>query len=197
MIKISAKDTMALREATGAGLMDCKKALEEAEGDKEKAIQILRQKGIATAAKKSIRKADQGLIASYIHMDKIGVLIEINCETDFVAKTDEFRSLAKDIAMHIAAANPTYLSREELPDAVIEKEKEIYAAQMPDKPDRVKEKIIEGKLEKFYSDVCLLEQIFIKDPNHKLKISDLLTNLVAKIGENIVIRRFARFQIGQ
>lgn len=194
---ITADKVKELREKTNAGMMDCKKALAESGGDMEKAIDILRQKGLATAAKKAGRSAAQGLIDSYIHMDKLGVLVEVNCETDFVAKTDDFKGLVKDIAMHIAAANPIYVSREDVPQDVIEREKEIYRAQITNKPPQVVEKIIEGKLEKFFSDTCLLEQVFIKDPEGKQKIKDLITEKIAKLGENIVLRRFARFQLGE
>ncbi|MBI3592072.1 MAG: translation elongation factor Ts, partial [Nitrospirae bacterium] len=186
-----------LREKTGAGLMDCKRALSDSSGDIEKAIDMLRQKGLATAAKKASRAASEGLIGSYIHMDKLGVLVEVNCETDFVARTDDFRGLVKDIAMHIAAVNPAYVSREDVPQGVLEREKEIYRAQVANKPPQVVEKIIEGKLEKFYSDNCLLEQVFIKDPEGKQKIKDLITEKIAKVGENIVFRRFVRFQLGE
>jgi elongation factor Ts len=186
-----------LREKTGAGLMDCKRALAETAGDMEKAIDILRQKGLASAAKKSGRTASQGLIGSYIHMDKLGVMVEVNCETDFVARTDDFRELVKDIAMHIAAANPVYVSREEVPAETLEREKEIYRAQVTNKPPQVVEKIIEGKLDKFFSDMCLLEQLFIKDPEGKKKVKDLITDKMAKMGENIIVRRFARFQLGE
>jgi elongation factor Ts len=194
---VTADKVKELREKTNAGMMDCKKALSESGGDMEKAIDILRQKGLATAAKKAGRSASQGLIDSYIHMDKIGVLVEINCETDFVAKTDDFKRLVRDIAMHIAAANPTYVSREDIPQDVIEREREIYRAQVTNKPPQIVEKIIDGKLEKFFSDTCLLEQVFIKDPEGKQKIKDLITEKVAKLGENIVLRRFARFQLGE
>ncbi|WP_333655683.1 translation elongation factor Ts [Dissulfurispira sp.] len=194
---VTADKVKELREKTNAGMMDCKKALLESGGDMEKAIDILRQKGLATAAKKAGRPASQGLIDSYIHMNKLGVLVEINCETDFVAKTDDFKELARDIAMHIAAANPTYVSREDIPQDVIEREREIYRAQVTNKPPQVVEKIIDGKLEKFFSDTCLLEQVFIKDPEGKQKIKDLITEKVAKLGENIVLRRFARFQLGE
>ncbi|MEW6740555.1 MAG: translation elongation factor Ts [Nitrospirota bacterium] len=194
---VTADKVKELREKTNAGMMDCKKALSESGGDMEKAIDILRQKGLATAAKKAGRSASQGLIDSYIHMDKLGVLVEINCETDFVAKTDDFKGLVRDIAMHIAAANPTYVSREDIPQDVIEREREIYRAQVTNKPPQVVEKIIDGKLEKFFSDTCLLEQVFIKDPEGKQKIKDLITEKVAKLGENIVLRRFARFQLGE
>lgn len=197
MTTISADNVKELREKTGAGMMDCKKALAESGGDFEKAIDCLRQKGLASAAKKSSRTASEGLISSYIHMDKIGVLVEVNCETDFVAKTDEFKELIKDITLHIAALNPSYLSREDVPQDVIEREKEIYRAQVTNKPPQVVEKIIEGKLEKFFTEDCLLEQIFVKDPEQKLKIKDLVTEKIAKLGENIVIRRFVRFQLGE
>jgi elongation factor Ts len=197
MTEISASAVRDLREKTGAGMMECKKALTDASGDFEKAIDLLRQKGLASAAKKSARSASQGLIGSYIHMDKIGVMIEINCETDFVARTDDFQALVKDVAMHIAAANPTYLSREDVTPDVIEREKEIYKAQVSGKPAQVVDKIVEGKLEKFYTDTCLLDQIFVKDPDGKKKIKDLVTEKVAKLGENIVIRRFVRFQLGE
>lgn len=194
---VSADVVKELREKTGAGLMDCKRALGESGGDMEKAIDILRQKGLATAAKKSGRSASQGLVSSYIHMDKVGVMVEVNCETDFVARTDDFRALVKDIAMHIAASNPQYVSREEVPAAIIDREKDIYRAQVEGKPAQVIDKILEGKIEKFFADTCLVEQIFVKDPEGKQKIKDLVTEKVAKLGENIIIRRFARFQLGE
>lgn len=196
-MNITAGSVKELREQTGAGLMDCKKALSEAEGNIEKAIDILRQKGLAMAARKAGREAAEGVIGSYIHMDKIGVLVEVNCETDFVAKTDDFRRLAKDIAMHIAAASPLYLIREEVPPEVVEKEKGIYAAQIANKPPQVVEKIVEGKLEKFYTDFCLMDQIFVKDTEQKKKVKDIITETVAKLGENIVVKRFVRFQLGE
>ncbi|MBI5665959.1 MAG: translation elongation factor Ts [Nitrospirae bacterium] len=196
-MNITAGDIKELREQTGAGMMDCKKALTEAAGDFGKALDILRQRGLAMAAKKASREASEGLIGSYIHMGKIGVLVEINCETDFVAKTDEYKELVKDVAMHIAAANPSCLRREDLPSDVIEKEKMIYASQVENKPPQVVEKIVAGKLEKFYTDTCLMEQIFVKDPEGKKKIKDLVTDKVAKLGENIVIKRFVRFQLGE
>lgn len=186
-----------LREKTGAGLMDCKRALSDSSGDMEKAVDLLRQKGLATAAKKAGRTASEGLIGSYIHMDKLGVLVEINCETDFVARTDDFRALVKDISMHVAAANPSYVSRDEVARDVIEREKDIYRAQVANKPPQVVEKIVEGKLEKFYSDTCLLDQVFIKDPEGKQKVKDLITEKIAKLGENIIMRRFVRFQLGE
>ena len=196
-MSISAEMVKELREKTSAGLMDCKRALTQSAGDMEKAIDYLRQKGLASAAKKASRSATEGLIGSYIHMDKLGVMVEINCETDFVARTDDFRELVKDVAMHIAAANPPYISREDVSSETIEREKEIYRAQVMNKPPQVVEKILEGKLDKFFSDMCLLEQVFIKDPEGKKKVKDLITEKIAKLGENIVVRRFARFQLGE
>ncbi|GAV25323.1 elongation factor Ts [Carboxydothermus islandicus] len=187
-----------LRERTGAGMMDCKKALEEANGDMEKAIEILRQKGLAAAAKKAGRVATEGVVEAYIHGGgRIGVLVEINCETDFVAKTDEFKAFARDIAMQIAAAKPEYVRREDVPQEVIEKEREILKAQALNegKPANVVEKMVEGRLEKFFKEVCLLEQPFIKNPD--ITVKDLLTEKIAKIGENINIRRFVRFELGE
>lgn len=190
-----------LREKTGAGIMDCKAALKEASGDIKKALEILRKKGLATAQKKAGRIAKEGLVHSYIHMGgRIGVLVEINCETDFVARNDDFKAFAKEMAMQIAAANPFYIKREDIPQSTIEKEKEIIKAQLSGsegkgKPAPVMDKIIEGKLEKFYEETCLLEQPFIRDQN--VKIKDLMTSLIAKIGENIVIRRFVRYQVGE
>jgi elongation factor Ts len=193
---ITAQMVKELREKTGAGMMECKKALESSQGDFDKAIEYLRQKGLATAQKKASRVASEGIITSYIHMDKIGVLLELNCETDFVARNEEFKQLAKDIAMHIAASNPQYISREQVPPEVIEKEKEIYKAQITgNKPPQVIEKIIEGKLEKFFEEMCLADQPFIREPEKKIK--DLITEKIAKFGENIVVSRFVRFQVGQ
>lgn len=187
-----------LRQRTGAGVVDCKVALHEAQGDMDKAIEHLRRKGLATAAKKAGRIATDGLVSSYIHAGgKIGVLVEVNCETDFVAKTEDFQSFVKNMAMQIAAANPQYVRREEVSQAVLDKEKEIYRAQALEskKPEKVIDKIVEGKLERFYSEVCLLEQTYVKDG--ELTIKDVLDALIAKIGENIQIRRFARFQLGE
>jgi len=196
-MSISASTVKELRDQTGAGMMDCKKALTESEGDAAKALDILRKKGLAKAQGKASREASDGYIGSYIHMGgKIGVLVEVNCETDFVAKTDDFQDLVKDIAMHIAATNPTYVSREEVPSEVIEKEKEIYASQVENKPPQVVDKIVEGKVEKFFSEVCLVDQVFVKDPDQKTKIKDLIVEKIAKLGENIVIKRFIRFQLG-
>ena len=197
MMSISAEMVKDLREKTGAGLMDCKRALTESGADIEKAIDYLRQKGLASAAKKASRSATEGLVGSYIHMNKLGVMVEINCETDFVARTDDFRELVKDIAMHIAAANPPYISREDVSAETIEREKEIYRAQVTNKPPQVVEKILEGKLEKFYSDMCLLEQVFIKDPEGKKKVKDLVTEKIAKLGENILVRNVPGFQLGE
>jgi len=198
MAEITATMVKDLREKTGVGMMQCKQALAESGGDMDRAVEILREKGLASAQKKAARAASQGLIASYIHMDKLGVLVEVNCETDFVAKTDDFRELAKDIAMHVAAANPAYLSPEDVPDEVIRKEREIARAQITGKkPEHIVEQIIEGKLKKFYEETCLTEQVFVKDPEGKKKIRDLITEKVAKLGENIVLRRFARFALGE
>jgi elongation factor Ts len=195
MSEITAKMVGDLRARTGAGLMDCKKALKESGGDESKAIDYLRKKGIASAAKKADREASDGLVESYIHLGgKVGVLIEVNCETDFVAKTDDFRALVRDIAMHIAASNPACVTREEVPAELIEKEKEIAASQVVGKPENIVEKIVSGKIEKVYQDVVLLEQSFVKNPDQT--IEQLLKEQIAKLGENIVIRRFARFQIG-
>jgi elongation factor Ts len=197
MTTISADMVKDLREKTGAGMMECKKALAESGGDFEKALTVLRQKGLASASKKAGRTASEGLVGAYIHMDRIGVLLEMNCETDFVARTDDFRNLLKDIAMHIAAANPMYVSREDIPQSVIESEREIYKSQITGKPAQVVEKIVEGKLDKFFSETCLLDQVFIKDPEQKLKVKDLVVEKIAKLGENIVVKRFARFQVGE
>jgi len=195
MTAITADAVKDLREKTGAGMMECKKALVESGGDFEKAVDLLRQRGLATAAKKAGRTASQGLIGSYIHMDKIGVMVEVNCETDFVARTDDFKELVKDLAMQVAAASPQYLTREDVPQDVIGREKEIYRAQVTNKPAQVVEKIVEGKLEKFFSDTCLVDQVFVKDPDKKVK--DVITEKVSKVGENIVVRRFVRYQLGE
>lgn len=185
-----------LREKTGAGMMDCKAALVESKGDMSEAEKILRKKGIAMAGNKSARSANEGCIASYIHHgSKLGVLVEVNCESDFVARNDAFRELVKDIAQQIAAANPSYVRREEVPAAVVEAEKEIYRAQVKDKPAPAIEKICAGKLDKFYSTVCLMEQPFVKNP--EITIKDHITAKIAQLGENIVIRRFTRWQLGE
>ncbi len=197
MSTISAGVVKDLREKTGAGMMECKKALVESGGDLEKAIDKLRQKGLATAAKKAGRTASEGIVGSYVHMNRIGVMVEINCETDFVARTDDFKELVKNVAMHIAAANPLYLSREDIPKDAIEREKDIYRAQVENKPPQVIEKIVDGKLEKFYSETCLLDQPFVKDPEQKKRVQDIITEAVAKLGENIIVRRFVRYQLGE
>ncbi|HRU31981.1 MAG TPA: translation elongation factor Ts [bacterium] len=187
-----------LREKTGAGVMDCKKALISANGDVEKAVEILRKEGIAVAEKKGARLAKDGRIESYIHPgNKLGVMVEVNCETDFVARTDEFKTLAKEIAMHIAASNPRYISIADIPEDVLESEKDIYAtqAQNEGKPPQVIERIVQGKLEKFYQEVCLLEQPWIRDPEKKIK--DIINDAIARLGENILIRRFVRFELGK
>lgn len=185
-----------LRQKTGVGLMDCKKALVESEGDIEKAVTALRKKGVATAAKKAGREASEGLIEQYIHMGgKVGVLLELNCETDFVAKTDDFKQFAKDLCLHIAAANPLFLNRDEVPENLLDKERDIATSQAEGKPPQAVQKIVEGKLDKYYSQVCLTDQPFIKDPAKSIK--DLVTEKISQLGENIVIRRFARFQLGQ
>ena len=198
MSTISASAVKELREMSGAGMMDCKKALTEASGDIEKAIDILRKTGIAKARKKSGRSAKEGIILPYIHPgSKLGVLLEINCETDFVANTDDFKNLSKDIAMHIAASAPMSVSREEIPQETLEREKEIYAdqARQSGKPENIIEKMTEGRLNKFYQENVLLEQTFVKDPDKT--VADLITETVAKLGENILISRFSRFQLGE
>lgn len=187
-----------LRNKTGAGIMDCKEALAGAAGNIEEAVKILRKKGLASAARKSERVTGDGIIGSYIHArGKIGVLIEVNCETDFVARTDDFQQLVKDVAMQVAASSPRFVSREEVTEEVLEQEKEIYRSQATatGKPEKVIEKIVDGKMEKFYAEACLLEQPFIK--NMDITIQDYISNLVAKLGENIKIRRFARFALGE
>src|SRR6266576_692255 len=185
-----------LREKTNAGMMDCKRALTEAGGDLDKAEAILRTKGIASASKKSARATKEGIVASYIHLQgKVGVLVEVNCETDFVAKNENFRVFVKDITLHIAAAHPLYVSREQVPGNLIEAEREIYKAQVKGKPANVVDKIVDGKLDKFYSTVCLLEQGFIKNPDQT--IGDLVKAKIAELGENIVIRRFVRYLVGE
>jgi len=198
MAEITAQMVKELRGATGSGIMDCKKVLAEADGNMDKAIDLLRKKGLAKAAKRAGRSTSEGLIYSYIHTGaKLGVLLEVNCESDFVAKTEDFESFAKDIAMHIAAANPVGLVPEDVDQSVIEKEREIYRAQMLEegKPENIIDKIVDGKVEKFYKEVCLLSQQYIKDPQKT--VEDVLKETIGKIGENIQIKRFARFQIGE
>ena len=195
---ISAQQVKELRESTGAGMMDCKKALVETNGDMSKAVDYLREKGLAAAAKKSGRVAAEGLVESYIHgAGKIGVMIEVNCETDFVAKTPEFHSFVRDLAMQIAAANPQYLNREEVPAAVVEHEREILRAQALNegKPEKIVDKMVEGRVDKYYKENCLMEQTFIKDPEKS--VTDIVNAQISKIGENIVVRRFVRYQMGE
>jgi elongation factor Ts len=195
-VEIDPKLVKQLREKTNAGMMDCKRALEEAAGDLTKAETILRTKGIASASKKVSRATKEGIVASYIHLQgKVGVLVEVDCETDFVAKNENFRTFVKDITLHIAAAHPLYVSRDDVPGSLIEAEREIYKAQVKGKPANVVEKIVDGKLDKFYSTVCLLEQGFIKNPDQT--ISDLVKSKIAELGENIVIRRFTRYLVGE
>lgn len=187
-----------LREKTGAGVMDCKKALKEKDGNIEKAAEYLREKGIAAAVKKGARSAAEGLVGSYIHMGgKIGVLIEVNCETDFVARTDEFQELVHNLAMQVAAAKPLYVSRDEVDSELIEKEKHILSQQAKneDKPEHVIEKIVEGRIEKYYQEICLMEQAYIRDTDKSIK--ELILEVVAQLGENIVVRRFSRFEVGE
>ena len=196
-MNITAESVRVLREQTGAGMMDCKSALVEAAGDMNKAQEVLRKKGLAAAAKRAGRSASEGMIGHYIHPGaKVGVLVEINCETDFVAKNEDFQTMVRDVAMHIAAASPTYVTKEEVPQAIIDKEKEIYRAQAvaAGKPEAVADKIAEGKLKDFYATQCLLEQAFVKDP--KITIGQLIQEKVAVIKENILVRRFARFRVG-
>jgi elongation factor Ts len=198
MVEISAAMVKELRAATGSGIMDCKRVLAEAEGDYGTAVDLLRKKGLAKAAKRAGRSTSEGLIYSYIHTgSKLGVLVEVNCESDFVAKTDDFEAFVKNIAMHIAAANPAGLAAEDVDPAIIEKEREIYTAQMQEegKPEKMIAKIVDGKIEKFYKDVCLMSQQYVKDPQKT--ITDVLKETIAKIGENIQIKRFVRFQIGE
>jgi len=185
-----------LREKTNAPMMDCKKALEESNGDLETAVDILRKRGQIVALKKAGRCPKEGVIGSYIHSNsKLGVLLEVNCETDFVARNEDFKQFVKDVAMHIAATSPSYISREEVPSHILEKEKSVLKETVKNKPENVLEKIVQGKLEKFYSEVCLLDQPFVKDD--KKTIKDYLNELIGKIGENIVIRRYVRFQVGE
>ncbi len=194
---ISAQLIKELREKTGAGMMDCKKVLVETDGDIDKAIDLLREKGLASAEKKASRIASEGLVASYIHSGRIGVLVEVNSETDFVAKTDEFKEFVKDIAMQVAASNPEYLCEEDVPQEAIDKEKEVLIQQAINegKPQNIAEKMVEGRMHKFYERVCLLDQPFIKDPS--ITVNDLLKEKIAKIGENIKIRRFVRYEVGE
>jgi elongation factor Ts len=198
MSEVSPSQVRELRERSGAGMMDCKRALSDSAGDIEKALVLLREKGLAAAAKKAGRAASEGAIASYIHAGgKIGVLLEVNCETDFVARTDDFQGLLKDLTMQVAAASPRFVRREDVPSIVVEQERAIFRAQAANtgKPPQVIEKIVEGKVEKFFQEVCLLEQTFIKDSDKT--IGQIVADLVARLGENLVVRRFVRFQLGE
>ena len=196
-MEITATAVKDLREKTGAGMMDCKKALAETKGDFEKAVVWLREKGMAQVAKRSGRSANQGVIGSYVHSGKVGVLVEINCETDFVAKTDDFLNLSKELAMQIAASVPRYVTREEVPADEVEKEKAIYMneAKQSGKPEAVQAKIAEGKIESYYKQVCLMDQPYIREPKQSVK--DYVTAVAAKLGENVVVRRFSRLQLGE
>jgi len=196
MAEVSPALVKQLRERTNAGMMDCKKALVESGGDLAEAEAILRKKGIASASKKSLRTAKEGIVGSYIHLHgKVGVLVEVNCETDFVAKNHTFRELVKDLTLHIAATHPLYVNREQIPWEVIERERDIFRAQMVGKPEPVINKIIEGKLEKYFATVCLLDQAFVKEPDQTIR--DLVSSKIAELGENIVIRRFVRYAVGE
>jgi elongation factor Ts len=198
MAAISAAMVKQLREKTGAGMMDCKAALSECDGDVEKSVDFLRKKGLATAQKRSGRETSEGVVHSYIHMGgKIGVLVEVNCESDFVAKTDDFIDFAKNIAMHIAASGPVGVEKEDVPEDLVNREKEVYRQQTIEmgKPEKMIDKIVEGKLNKFFKESCLMSQAYVKDPN--ITVQDLLNDVISKIGENIKIRRFSRFQIGE
>jgi len=196
MSDISPSLVKELREKTNAGMMDCKNALTEAKGDIVAAEDILRKKGIASAGKKASREAKEGIVASYIHLQgKVGVLVEINCETDFVAKNEIFRDFVKDVTLHIAAAHPLYVSREQVSEALLARERDVAAGQVAGKPANIIEKIVDGKIDKFYSTICLLEQAFIKNP--ELSIHDLVKSKIAELGENIIIRRFTRYSVGE
>jgi elongation factor Ts len=197
-LDISASMVKELRIKTNAGMMDCKEALQAAGGNFEKAVEYLRKKGLSAATKRSSKAAKDGAIASYIHMQgRIGVMVEVNCETDFVARTDDFQTMARDIAMHVAASNPLYVSSEDVPESVLEKEKAIYQdqAQTEGKPEKIWDRIVQGKLKKYYEEVCLLNQKFVKDTD--ITVETLVNNMIAKTGENILVRRFARFQLGE
>lgn len=203
MAEISAADVKKLRDQTGAGMMECKKALQEAEGDFDRARKVLRERGLADAAKRKGREANDGLVYSYLHAPtpglppKVGVLVEIQTETDFVAKTDEVQGLAQDVAMHIAAMRPAYLSRDEVPEGVLATERELAEKKAEGKPDKVRDQIVEGALDKFYKEVCLLEQPFVRDEKGKTTVKELVDELVAKIGENIGVRRFVRYEVAE
>lgn len=197
-MEINAGQVKVLRESTGAGIMDCKKALQEAGGDVEKATRILREKGLAGAKKRAGRSVAEGIVDAYIHLNnRIGVLLEVNCETDFVARNETFRALAHDVAMHVAAASPLYVSPEDIPEDVLEREREINRSRAlkEGKPEKVVDKIVEGRMQKYYEEVCLLQQPFVKDP--EITVGDLVQRTIAAVGENIVVRRFVRFQVGE
>ncbi|MCD6552637.1 MAG: translation elongation factor Ts [Anaerolineae bacterium] len=197
-MEITTATVKELRSVTGAGVLDCKNALEEANGDFDKAVELLKKKGLAAAAKRAGRAAKDGIIGHYVHMDgRVAALVEVNCETDFVARTEEFQTLAHDLAMQVVAGRPQYLSKEDVPAKVLEKEREIYRAQMKDsgKPEHIIDRIVEGKLQKFYTEVCLLEQPFIKDDD--LTVKDLIAQTIARTGENIRVRRFVRYELGE
>ena len=196
----TAEKVRELRDKTGAGMMDCKEALSASQDDLEKAVDYLRKKGLASAAKRAHREARDGVVGTYVHAgSKLGVMIEVNCETDFVARTDQFQELVKSLAMQVAAANPGYVAREDVPAEVVEREKEIYRQQVADqrKPPPVVERIIEGKLGKFFEEACLVEQAYIRDPSGKTRVKDLLTQVSAQTGEKVAVRRFVRFQVGE
>ncbi len=202
MAEVTAALVKQLREMTGAGMMDCKRALEEVGGDVERAVDRLRQMGQVRAAKKAGRSTGEGIIEAYLHAvggmpARVGVLVEVNCESDFVAKTDDFKRLARELALQVAGANPQYVRPEEIPEAVLERERRVALAQAEGKPEAVKEKLVQGKLQAFYSDVCLLEQAWIRDEKHRKKVSELVAEAVAKLGENISVARFVRFQVGE
>lgn len=192
---ISVEDIKRLRDQTGAGMMKAKEALEASDGDMDKAVKYLREKGEASAAKRAEREARAGMIEAYVHSGRIGVLVELNCETDFVARTDDFKALARDLAMHVAAASPEYVTPDEVPAEVVERERDIYRNEVQGKPAEIVDKIVEGKLAKFYEGVCLMQQPFVKDPD--TTVGGLVTEAIAKMGENIVVRRFVRYELGQ
>lgn len=197
-MQIDAKKVKALREKTGAGMMDCKKALQECGGNEDEAVKRLREKGLAAAARRSDRSAEQGIVDAYIHLGgKIGVLLEVNCETDFVARNDEFKEFVRNVCLQIAATNPLFRTKEDVPEEILENERDIIRAQALNegKPEQIVEKIVAGRLDKYYRENCLLEQVYIRDED--LTVKELLTNLIAKIGENIVIRRYSRFEVGE
>ena len=201
MAEINAAQVKQLREMTGAGMMDCKRALEATGGDVEKAKDYLREHGLARAAKKAGRATSEGIIEAYVHaaggVAKLGVLVEVNCESDFVAKTDDFKNLARELALQVAGRGPLYVSREEVPADVVERERNIYRAQVADKPANIQDKIIDGKLDAYYAEICLLDQPWVKDMSGKKKVSELVKETIAKLGENITVARFARFAVGE